>query len=90
MDTRMPEWVLIGLVGLILSLIAWSVRRLVGGQDSSIKELREVSTAVTKICGNIELANQKIKDSDETCNERHQNNIKEHHRIMEVLEKFRT
>lgn len=85
-----PEWVLIVIVGVILSAIGWGVRRLLEGQDTGVKELKEISTAVTKICGNVELANQRLEIDKDICDERHKNNKEEHDRMLEALDKFRS
>ena len=85
---EIPQWFSIMFVGVILSVIGWGIKRLLEGQDTGVKELKEISTSVTKICGNIEVVSQKLADSKETCDERHKNNQEEHIRIMERLEKL--
>lgn len=87
--TGIPEWVMVAIVGVILATIGWGVRRLLEGQDAGVKELTQVSQTVTKICGNLDLANQRVSADKDVCDERHHNNMEEHERILERLEKLK-
>lgn len=90
MTTNIPEWAMIALVGVILAVMGWGIRRLVEGQDTVMKELGVVSNSVTKICGHVDMANSRAEQDRSVCDERHSLNISEHERMLDVIEKLRS
>jgi hypothetical protein len=92
-----PSWVvevILGIIGLLITIIGFfmslGIKRLLAGQDAMGVTHSEMKTQMIKTCGNLETSNAMFLAQSSTCNERHENNVDEHKKIWDVIEKVRT
>lgn len=84
-----PEWVATAVFVVLTTVLGWGFRRMLDGQDSLHEKVGEVAESVTRICGHIDTNKQNIQGNKDVCDEREENNSREHERIDRVLEKLR-
>jgi xanthosine utilization system XapX-like protein len=91
-----PSWVIeaiLGVIGLLVTIIGFfislGIKRLLSGQDIMTATHNEMKEQLTKTCGNLETSNAMLLAQSGICNERHENNVDEHKKIWDVIEKVR-
>lgn len=86
---NIPEWALALIATGFLGIIGWGVRRLMEGQETVGKELGSMTNHLTKVCGHIDVINERAQQDRGICDERQQNNIEEHQRFLDELKELR-
>lgn len=83
-----PEWILTGALSLFCVIIGWGIKRLVGGHDTLTEHVAKATGDIAEICGDIKTAVQIQAANKEVCDERDRNNLNEHERILDRLERL--
>lgn len=85
----MPEWILTGFLSLFSVVVGWGIRRLVGGHDTLTEHVADATTAITKVCGQVDTTLYLLQSNKAVCDERDRNNLTEHERVLDRIERMK-
>lgn len=84
-----PEWILTGFLTMFSVVVGWGIRRLVGGHDILTEHVADATIAITKVCGQVDTTLMIMNANRETCDERDRNNLVEHERVLDRIERLK-
>lgn len=87
---NVPEWVAVGFIGVIVTVIGWGIKRLLMGQDTMVTNQSQMTVQLTTTCERLAAVRDWQTSHDEKDDERHKENSAEHDKFWVAIEKMRT